>query len=347
MTSDRTRHAVEPSADSGHEAPRQTTVYARVAELLRKALQEGHMEAGTVILEGPVAELLQSTRTPVRQALLQLEEEGLVHRFDGRGFLAGSLDAKDVPPRRMALTPAMLGIDGAGAPVRKLLGWKAIYDDVEREMVHLSVFGRYRVNELELARQFGVGRLVARDVLLRMEGLGLLEKDARQRWVVNALDATRLNHLYELRWLLEPVALGAAAARAPAAELKSMADELKQTMRSYPRVTRKTLDKLEHDLHVRLLAHCPNTDLLHSLQRTRCVLTLCKHVLGVSAPMPAHDPFMAEHLQVLEAAVAGDTATAQALLRQHLEGSCAKVSERADWVRTTYAMPNLSYVSDC
>ena len=53
----------------------------------------------------------------------------------------------------------MLGIDDASSPVRKKLGWEAIYDEVEREVVHLSVFDSYRVNEVELARHFGVGRV--------------------------------------------------------------------------------------------------------------------------------------------------------------------------------------------
>lgn len=323
------------------ELQRQAPIYARVTEVLRKAIDSGSIRPGTVLLEGHVAELLHLTRTPVRQALRELEDEGLVSRFDGRGFLAGPAG---VQPQRVALDVAMLGVASA-EPVRKTLGWEAIYDAVERDVVHLSVFGHYRLNELELARHFGVGRIVARDVLLRLESLGLTEKDERLRWVVTPLDARRINHLYELRWLLEPAALRATMVDTAAADIAPMLQSLRKAMRAYPAIDRTRLDQLEHDLHVDLLSRCPNPELLKSLERTRCILTLSKHVLGESAPMPTHDPFMSEHLGVLTAVAEGDADKAQQLLREHLEASCGKVTARAATVRGSVATPRVSYAT--
>jgi len=329
--------------EEANESLRQAPLYALISQVLRKAIVDGSIEEGSVLLEGPVAEILRSTRTPVRHALQELEEEGLISRFDGRGYLAGP---PGVQPRRVSLTPAMLGIDDRAEPVRKTLGWEAIYNDVERDVVHLSVFDRYRINELELARHCGVGRMVARDVLLRLENLGLLEKDERLRWVVKPLDATRINHLYELRWLLEPVAFRGGARSTPAAELNAMTVSLKKAIQSYPNVSRESMDALEYDLHVALLSRCPNRDLLQSLERTRCILTLSKHVLGASAPMPKRDPFMGEHLAILESAAHGAIDQGEALLRKHLEESCIKVTRRVEQVRLHYPTPNLPYVNE-
>lgn len=330
------------SARDSSDQNRQSPIYARVTEVLRNAINSGLVMPGAILLEGHVAEILGVTRTPVRQALRELEEEGVVCRFDGRGVLAGPVG---VDPRRVTLNAAMLGIKGPSEVVRKTLGWESIYDEVEREVVHLSVFGHYRVNEVELARHFNVGRMVARDVLLRLESLGLMEKDERSRWIITPLDSNRINHLYELRWLLEPAALRAAMDTAPSSELALMMADLQKAMRIYPEVSRTALDKLEHDLHVAYLSHCANTDLLQSLQRTRCILTLSKHVLGVSTPMPKRDPFMAEHLSVLKAASEGNIVSAQELLRSHLEASCTKVSQRVDLVRKNLPIPRLPYIS--
>jgi len=328
-----------PGGDGNH---RQIPIYALVTDMLRRAIQDGSIEGGTVLLEGHVAEILGSTRTPVRQALRELEAEGLVSRFGGRGLLAGPAG---IEPLRVALSPAMLGIKSSDEPVRKTLGWESIYDEVERDVVHLSVFGHYRINEVEMARHFGVGRMVARDVLLRLESLGLMEKDERSRWVVTPLDEIRINHLFELRWLLEPAALRAAMVASPSPETAIMMADLRKAMRTYPKITRTGLDKLEYDLHVGYISQCPNKDLLQSLQRTRCILTLSKHVLGVSAPMPKLDPFMAEHLAVLKAVSENDSQKAQDLLRRHLEVSCTKVSQRVGHVRDNYPTPNLSYIA--
>jgi len=317
-------------------------IYELISRVLRKAIRRGAIPPGTVLLEGHLATILHSTRTPIRRALQMLEEDGIVSRFDGRGYIAGSAG---VEPKRIALSAAMLGVDGSVEPVvHKTLGWQAIYDEVERDIVHLSVFDRYRVNELELARHFNVGRVVARDVLLRLEALGLLEKDARLRWVTKPLDARRLNHLYELRLLLEPTALRSSVPAVTLDELHTMMCSLRRVMADYPRTTRVELDQLEADLHIRLLSRCPNVDLLHSLERTRCVLTLSKHALGETVPMPPSDPFMSEHLGILEAIAQGEMDVAQNLLREHLEASRLKLITRIEVVRNTYKTPTLPYI---
>ncbi|AQV95150.1 FCD domain-containing protein [Cupriavidus necator] len=341
-TRDRNRVAPPAASLDAEEASRHAPIYALIHQVLRKAMLEGTLEQGTVLLEGPVAEILRATRSPVRQALRELEAEGLVSRFDGRGYVVGPAGTE---PRRVPLDAAMLGVDSAPDVARKTLGWEVIYDEVERNLVHLSVFGRYRVNEVELARYFNVGRTVVRDVLLRLESLGILEKDERQRWVIIPLDAQRIHDLYELRSLVEPAALRGAIVHADAAELDAMMEDLRKVQRVYPKVSRTAMDKLEHDLHVRLLSLCPNKELLGSLQRTRCILTLSKHVLGASAPMPQEDPFLSEHLAVLHAAAEGAPRKAADLLREHLELSCAKVTQRAVQVRETFALPTVSYIA--
>ena len=322
-------------------APRQAPLYAFIGEMLKKAICDGKIENGAVLLEGHVADILKSTRTPVRQALQALEEEGLVSRFEGRGFVAG---APGTAPRRITLDAAMLGFEPTGEPIRKTMGWQSIYDSVERDVVHLSVFDSFRINEVELARHFDVGRMVARDVLRRLESLGLLEKDERLRWVVMPLDALRIRHLYELRWLLEPAALRSAMLNSTPADWQDLRANLKTAMRAYPDVSRTDLDNLENDLHVKFLSRCTNKELLQSLQRTRCVLTLSKHVLGVSAPMPKRDPFMAEHMAIFKSIAEGDTLKAENFLRSHLEESSLKVAQRVSVVREHLPRPNLPYL---
>jgi len=335
-------NAATSAANTNLEA-RAQPIYVRISQILRHAISEGSIPKGVVILEGPVAKIVGSTRTPVRQALQELEQEGLVSRFSGRGYVVGP---QIIDPKRINLTAAMLGVEAGDEPARKTLQWEAIYNEVERDIVHLSVFDKYRVNELELARRYKVGRLVARDVLLRLERLGLLEKDERLRWVIQPLDAIRISHLYELRWLLEPVGLHGAVGATPVAEIQEMIAGLKKAMAIYPKISRTGLDKLELDLHVALLSRCPNRDLLQSLERTRCLLTLSKHALGLSAPMPKQDPFMSEHLIIFEALTEGDVGQAEQLLRKHLEDSCSKLINRIDQIRANYAKPNLPYISE-
>src|SRR3954454_2883152 len=53
---------------------------------IRDAINDGRLDAGALVIEADVAEMLGISRTPVRQALRRLELEGFLER-DGRGRL--------------------------------------------------------------------------------------------------------------------------------------------------------------------------------------------------------------------------------------------------------------------
>ena len=54
-----------------------------VAEaILRDNITEGLLPEGLVLLEGPIAEILHTSRAPVQRALVQLEADGLIQRTD-------------------------------------------------------------------------------------------------------------------------------------------------------------------------------------------------------------------------------------------------------------------------
>ena len=67
----------------------QETRYELIGRVLRQNILSGVLPEGIVLLEGPIATVMQTSRVPVQSALQQLMEEGLVHRFDGRGYLVG------------------------------------------------------------------------------------------------------------------------------------------------------------------------------------------------------------------------------------------------------------------
>jgi len=317
-------------------------LYLRFERILRRSILRGSLPAGTVLLEGKLAELLGSSRAPVRQALANLEEARVVQRFEGRGYLVGD---SDKPQRRAKLSADMLEIDETPEALRRSFAWEGIYEEIERAIIYRSAFGRFRINELELARHYKVSRTVARDVLTRLQSLGSVDKDERQRWTTVALDRTRLLNLYEVRDLLEPVALKQAMAHTDKSVIIGMRDRLVQNLETYPKISSGGMNDLEYDLHVRALEPCPNKELLGALSRTRCVLTLSKHVLGVAMDIPEHDPFMEEHLHVLDLLIADKPTSAADALRSHLRSSCPKVIERLDAFRECYVPPHLDYIS--
>lgn len=331
---------MEPVQEEAGAGPDKSPLYLRIRDVLAEAISAGRLPRGALLLEGPVAALFASTRTPVRQAFALLEAAGAIRRFDGRGFLVGQGRSG---PKRVMLTSEMLGLDDEAPALRKAPAWEAIYESLEREMVHLSAFGRHRINEVELARARGVGRQVARDALTRLEALGIVEKDERMRWTLVPLDEARMRDLHDIRVALEPVALVQAAPFIPPAARRAMTERLEEALALYPDLSVAAMDALETDLHVTCLGYCPNRELLIALRRARFMLNVSKHVIGVSHRLPSDEPFIAEHLAVFRALDVDDSGRAAETLRHHILVSLPKIIGRVGEIRQAHRPETPAY----
>ncbi len=311
---------------------RKINLYEQLHRRLRTQILAGALPNGLVLTEAALAGLVGSSRAPVRQALQLLLEDGLIARFDGRGFVVG---LTGTAPKRVKLADC-LGRLFDEDDDRPIFAWQALYEAVERIVVHCSFFGRYRINENELARHFGVGRAVARDVLLRLETLGITEKDDNFRWSIVPLDSGRIRDLYEVREQIEPVALASALGGLSEDHVGAMLSRLSQALADYPAVSASTMYELELDLHLRSLQACPNREFLSILKRTHCILTLSKHVVGSRIKMPDQEPFLAEHIGVFNMVKRRDVEGLQKAMRDHIRNSQPNVQARAAYIREQY-----------
>src|ERR1700692_2910386 len=207
-------------------APRR---YEMVEEVLRQNILGGHIPRGLVLLEGPIAALMQTSRAPVQTALLRLEAQGMVRRFNGRGFMVANAD-EAVEPARGDLRKIGLRIPRAiDDALQSRASWERIYETVESDVAACLVFGRYRLIEAELAEHFNVSRTVVRDVLGRLEERGLVEKNQSSHWIAEPLTAQSIREHFALRRILEPQALISAAPLLDRARLAAVFERFRQT----------------------------------------------------------------------------------------------------------------------
>ncbi|HYD07228.1 MAG TPA: GntR family transcriptional regulator [Reyranella sp.] len=315
-------------------------VYRKIAAILDDSIKAGRLMPGTILMEGSLAAIFGSSRTPVKQALSDLSERGVIQRFDGRGFVVGSAKA----PRRVPVTAGLLGLDEANPELPRTWAWQRIYDSVERALIFHSALGKFRVNEVELARHYKVGRTVAHDVLVQAQSTGLLAKDERLRWYVVPLDEKRVCDLYDLRELLEPKAMAAGIDRVPPDFIAGMAERLAAAIAAYPKVSAVEMDALEHGLHVTSLGYCGNPEIMEALKRTRCLHFTQKHMLGAQISYPTTEPFMTEHLEIVRAMQRNDAATVETQLLAHLRTARAKVIDRLALFRKSFTGSDLPYI---
>jgi DNA-binding GntR family transcriptional regulator len=75
--------------------PRQV-LHQEVAVRLRQRIVEGHLAPGAKLNERELSELLNVSRTPLREALKMLAAEGLVELLPNRGAVVAQMSAQDV-----------------------------------------------------------------------------------------------------------------------------------------------------------------------------------------------------------------------------------------------------------
>ena len=290
-------------------------LYQRAFEILAEQIGEGALRPGQTLTETSVAAQFGVSRAPARQALAALAEAGLVEKTAGRGF---------------AVKPGV-GVTGTGNPARRggeeelrlvsQSSWERIHGEVEGEIVARTSFASWRVNEALLARHYGVSRTVARDVVARLQQRGIVRKDESGRWYAPALTPSHVGELYELRWLLEPVALRKAATRLPEDLLPALRANLEDATARAREIDGSVLDQLERDLHVTLLGHCANTALMQAITLPQSLLIAHHFLYRWTARMFDSEPFLPEHLEVIELLQADRVEGAARALENHLRQS--------------------------
>src|SRR5471030_1248308 len=108
----RTDKAAEPVIDAMIDTDKRLR-YRLIHDQLKSAIALGRIAPGLVLLEGPVARIFGTSRVPVRKAFEMLHADGLLHTFEGRGYLVAGPDKGATLPLRTPLSEETLGFDEA------------------------------------------------------------------------------------------------------------------------------------------------------------------------------------------------------------------------------------------
>jgi DNA-binding GntR family transcriptional regulator len=300
--------------------------YEIVEHVLRTNIASGRLPPGLVLLEGPIAEVLQTSRAPVQRALQTLEADGLIHRFDGRGFLVGPVDNVDSPDRSDIRE---LGLDIPGDADEALQSrgsWERIYLAIEEQVAACLIFGEYRIIEAEISSHFHVSRTVVRDVLGRLQERGLVRKSQSSRWLAGPLTAESIKEHYELRQLLEPAALRAAAPhldRDRLMELRARA----AAAESRGHIAPMDWERLETDFMEQCILRSPNKLLLDTILQNQLPLKAANRLLG-QLGLPSDPASITEYRLVLDLLVGDSIEAACELLRENLNMAARRIIAR-------------------
>lgn len=176
----------------------------------------------------------------------------------------------------------------------------------------------------KLAHQWGVSATPLRESFQRLAGEGLVVIEPQRGARVAPISVDDAAEIYQVRLLLDPVALRSSIDAAVASGDDSYASSVEAAHGELQRRRRSLAEvRLAHRaFHLALVARCPNRLLLRQVEH---LLDQSQRFQAVAGAVKSFGDAAVEHRSLCTAAVAGDADRAVAVLTAHLEGTLAAV----------------------
>lgn len=170
------------------------------------------------------------------------------------------------------------------------------YESIKSLIVSRKLRGGEVVREIPLAELLGISRTPLREALQRLEGEGLIVKGTGRSYLVRRVDLAEYLQSIRVREVLEPEAGAMAAGRIPAAELKSVRNEI-EGLNAFGLEHTATHWRSDDHVHELLTTYCGNDVLSRMIGSLRVTTRLFESArLGARLELDS-----VEHLAIVEA----------------------------------------------
>ena len=171
------------------------------------------------------------------------------------------------------------------------------------------------VTERQIALQLGISRTPLREAVRRLEGERLLERQRSGALVVRALPIEEYMHILNVRRLVEGEAARLAAGRMPVAELQHLKRRIGEALQLPGDVVTPEFAASDRDLHALIAAASGNPVLQQVIADLRTRTAMFRF-----GRLPSRrQAVCAEHLEIIDALLAGDSERAQKAMHHHVD----------------------------
>jgi DNA-binding GntR family transcriptional regulator len=278
-------------------------------ELARRILQllkEQNGQPGHHLVELELCSAFGVSRTPIRGALKQLAQDGILTSRAGRGFVLAKMPASAVND------PSEDEDD------------QRLFDALARARSTAKLGDQF--TQQEIVRRFDVRLGPVMQVLRHLAELGLVERKPGNGWAFVGDPSRILNESYAFRRALEPQMLlqpGFRLDRAWAEKARSQHQKLRK--KAWRAGDGASFHAVNADFHEQLARWSGNRAMLRAVQRQN---QLRQFLIGQwDYPMEQVHSAIDDHLEILAALEAGYADKAAALMLHHLTQSASQSQE--------------------
>lgn len=307
-----------------------------ISECLMMNIENGVLQPGMILLNSELARFFNVSRIPVNEAMQNLASQGIVEKRAAQGYVVPGSGQKEV---RTDISRIVVPKNLAGRFDRQP-SWERIYSAIEEELVSLMPYGTFRINESSMTSHYGVNRNMIQQVLTRLCERGIAEKPSQSHCHLLAYDKNFICNRYELRTILEPVALAKSANHTDLKDIQSSLKAHKQVQSNFAARAKTWLPKLEQQMHVDLIKKCQNGRILTALSSAQMPLITTTKMIRRVLGSEVEEPLVAEHIAILEPLADGDIKQASLMMKAHLDLSMIRSIERLPQL-TALKNPNI------
>jgi len=204
------------------------------------------------------------------------------------------------------------------------LDWRAetaqnvLSESVHKRITELirnrTLVGGQVIIEQRLATNLGVSRTPLREALQRLEGAGLIKKNAGRSYMVRSVDLQEYIQSLRMRHLVESEAVVLSIGRIPHADLQAVRAEVATLHRDGAEHSQAHWDS-DDRLHRLFGSNCANLVMYDIMERLRVTTRLYE----ITETNRRVESDFSEHMEILDALEVSDAARARIAVGRHLQ----------------------------
>lgn len=273
----------------------------RLSQKIVGLIDTGNIAPGAHLSVPKLAETFDVSRSPVREALVYLEQKGVLQQKLNRGFFVKEDYA---PQQHDEATPT----DGSDLPEYYQLAEDWLQDNIDAEVTELYLMKRYSLTKSQLSTLLARG--ISEGWVERKQGYGW-------RFLPVAKTKAALEHIFSFRMVIEPMAILEPTFNAPQEKIDEIRRELEMLLdNGIERLSPKQLQLAGYRFHETVIAFSNNPFFEISLRNVNRMRMLMDYRI-----MDDRSRYYAEvkdHMRLLGLIESGQRIEASYMMKQHL-----------------------------